>query len=60
MGRQSRRIRDGADVDTMSQLFHRNTNIYSRVSIVAVLAFLGFLGWVVAMLYLSGYHTKQG
>ena len=43
----------------MSQLFHRNTNIYSRVSIVAVLAFLGFLGWVVAMLYLSGYHTKQ-
>jgi Cytochrome c7 and related cytochrome c len=44
----------------MSQLFHRNTNIYSRVSIVAVLAFLGFLGWVIAMLYLSGYHTKQG
>jgi hypothetical protein len=44
----------------MSQLFHRNTNIYSRVSIVAVLAFLGFLGWVVTMLYLSGYHTKQG
>jgi NAD-dependent SIR2 family protein deacetylase len=44
----------------MSQLFHRNTNIYSRVSIVAGLAFLGFLGWVVAMLYLSGYHTKQG
>jgi hypothetical protein len=44
----------------MSQLFHRNTNIYSRLSIVAVLAFLGFLGWVVAMLYLSGYHTGQG
>jgi hypothetical protein len=43
----------------MSQLFHRNTNIYSWVSIVAVLAFLGFLGWVVTMLYLSGYHTKQ-
>ena len=43
----------------MSQLFHRNTNIYSRVSIVAGLAFVGFLGWVVAMLYLSGYHTKQ-
>ena len=43
----------------MSQLFHRNTNIYSRVSIVAVLAFLGFLGWVVTMLYLSGYNTKQ-
>ena len=44
----------------MSQLFHRNTNIYSRVSIVAGLAFVGFLGWVVTMLYLSGYHTKQG
>ena len=44
----------------MSQLFDRNTNIYSRVSIVAVLAFLGFLGWVITMLYLSGYHTKQG
>jgi Cytochrome c7 and related cytochrome c len=43
----------------MSQLFHRNTNIYSRLSIVAVLAFLGFLGWVVATLYLSGYHTGQ-
>ena len=44
----------------MSQLFHRNTNIYSRLSIVAGLAFVGFLGWVVAMLYLSGYHTAQG
>jgi hypothetical protein len=43
----------------MSQLFHRHTNIYSRVSIVAALAFLGFLGWVVAMLYMSSYHTKQ-
>jgi hypothetical protein len=44
----------------MSQLFHRTTNIYSRLSILAVLAFLGFLGWVVAMLYMSGYHTAQG
>src|SRR5262245_55469972 len=43
----------------MSQLFHRNTNIYSRVSLVAALAFLGFLGWFVAMLYLSGYPTGQ-
>src|SRR4029453_18031936 len=43
----------------MSQLFHRTTNIYSRLSIVAVLAFLGFLGWVITMLYLSGYHTGQ-
>jgi Cytochrome c7 and related cytochrome c len=44
----------------MSQLFHRNTNIYSRLSILAVLAFMGFLGWVVFMLYNSGYHTGQG
>jgi hypothetical protein len=44
----------------MSQLFHRNTNIYSRLSIVAGVAFVGFLGWVVTMLYLSGYHTGQG
>jgi NAD-dependent SIR2 family protein deacetylase len=43
----------------MSQLFPRHSNIYSRLSILAVLAFLGFLGVVVAMLYLSGYHTKQ-
>ena len=43
----------------MSQLFHRNSNIYSRLSIVAVLAFLGFLGAVITMLYVSGYHTGQ-
>ena len=44
----------------MSQLFHRNTNIYSRLSILAALAFMGFLGWVVYMLYNSSYHTAQG
>ncbi len=43
----------------MSQLFPRHSNIYSRLSILAVLAFLGFLSVVVAMLYLSGYHTRQ-
>jgi hypothetical protein len=43
----------------MSQLFHRNSNIYSRLSIVAGLAFVGFLGWVVTALYLSSYHTAQ-
>jgi len=61
-GAQSRPevVEGHAGIDTMSQLFHRNTNIYSRLSIVAVLAFLGFLGWVVTMLYLSGYHTGQG
>jgi len=48
------------DVDTMSQLFPRHTNVYSRLSILAVVAFLGFLGWVVAMLNMSGYNTGQG
>ena len=43
----------------MSQLFHRNTNIYSRLSIVAGVVFLGFLGVVIGLLYLSGYHTAQ-
>ena len=38
----------------MSQLFHRNTNIYSRLSIVAALVFMGFLGWIVAMLTKTG------
>ncbi len=44
----------------MSQLFPRHTNIYSRLSILAVVAFLAFLGWVVAMLHLSAYTTNQG
>ena len=43
----------------MSQLFHRNTNIYSRLSILAVLLFLGGLGATVAALHLSGYNTNQ-
>ena len=44
----------------MSQIFHRHTNIYSRLSIVAVIAFVALLGGVVAMLHLSGYNTGQG
>ena len=45
----------------MSQIFHRTTNIYSRLSILAVLAFLRrSSAGVVTMLYLSGYNTKQG
>ncbi len=44
----------------MSQIFHRHTNIYSRLSIVAVVAFVGILGGVVGMLHVSGYNTNQG
>ncbi len=44
----------------MSQLFPRHTNVYSRLSILAVVAFLGFLGLVVAILHMSGYNTGQG
>ena len=44
----------------MSQIFHRHTNIYSRLSIVAVVGFLALLGGVVGMLHVSGYNTNQG
>jgi len=44
---------------TMSQIFHRHTNIYSRLSILAVLAFLGILGATVAAVHWSGYSTGQ-
>ena len=43
----------------MSQLFHRTTNIYSRLSILAVLLFVVALGAIVAALHLSGYNTNQ-
>ena len=43
----------------MSQIFSRQTNIYSRLSILGVLAFLGFLGAVIAALHWSGYNTGQ-
>ena len=44
----------------MSQIFHRHTNIYSRLSILALVGFVATLGTVVAMLHLSGYNTNQG
>ena len=44
----------------MSQIFHRHTNIYSRLSILALVGFVATLGAVVAMLHLSGYNTNQG
>jgi hypothetical protein len=43
----------------MSQLFHRNTNVYSRLSILAVLLFVGGLGATLALLNWSGYNTNQ-
>ena len=43
----------------MSQIFHRHTNVYSRLSILAVVVFLGLLGAVVAALHWSGYNTGQ-
>jgi hypothetical protein len=43
----------------MSQLFHRYSNIYSRLSILAVLVFLAGLGTMLALLNWSGYNTNQ-
>ena len=43
----------------MSQLFHRHSNIYSRISILAVLLFVGGLGITLALFNLSGYYTNQ-
>ena len=43
----------------MSQLFKRQTNIYSRLSILAVIAFLLTLGGILGLLNLSGYNTRQ-
>jgi NAD-dependent SIR2 family protein deacetylase len=43
----------------MSQIFHRHTNIYSRLSILALLGFVAVLGGSVAMLNSSGYNTNQ-
>jgi hypothetical protein len=43
----------------MSQIFHRQSNVYSRLSILALVAVLVFLGWVLAMLNWSGYNTNQ-
>jgi cytochrome c7-like protein len=43
----------------MSQIFHRSTNIYSRLSILALVGVAGLAGGVVAMVHLSGYNTNQ-
>jgi len=43
----------------MSQIFHRHTNIYSRLSILAIVASVGLLGVVLAMLNWSAYNTNQ-
>jgi hypothetical protein len=43
----------------MSQIFHRHTNVYSRLSILALVVFGGALGAVVAALNWSGYNTNQ-
>jgi Cytochrome c7 and related cytochrome c len=43
----------------MSQIFHRHTNVYSRLSILALLVFGGALGAAVAALNWSGYNTNQ-
>jgi len=43
----------------MSQIFHRTTNIYSRLSILVLVVVVGFLGAVLAVLNWSGYNTNQ-
>jgi hypothetical protein len=43
----------------MSQLFHRTTNIYSRLSLLAVVVFIATLGAALAALNWSGYNTGQ-
>lgn len=44
----------------MSQIFHRHTNVYSRLSILAIVALLVLTGTGVAVLNWSGYNTNQG
>src|SRR3954453_11746528 len=43
----------------MSQIFHRHSNIYSRLSILAVIVIAAALGGAIGMLHLSGYNTNQ-
>ena len=43
----------------MSQIFDRHSNIYSRLSILAVLVFVLTLGGIVGLLHLSGWNTRQ-
>src|SRR3982751_1969518 len=43
----------------MSHIFHRSTNIYSRLSILAAIVVAGTVGGIVGMIHLSGYTTNQ-
>jgi hypothetical protein len=43
----------------MSQLFNRHSNIYSRLSIVALGVFVATLGGVIALFHLGGFFTNQ-
>src|SRR5215203_3179235 len=43
----------------MSQIFNRHSNIYSRLSILAVVGFVAALGGAVALINVSGYNTNQ-
>ena len=43
----------------MSQIFNRQSNIYSRLSILAVILFALTLGGVVGLVHLSGWNTRQ-
>jgi hypothetical protein len=42
------------------QIFHRSTNIISRVSIFGAVFFAAFFGWLVLALSRSSYMTRQG
>jgi len=46
-------------VDTMSQIFHRHTNTYSRISLLALLVFGGALGAALAAANWSDYNTNR-
>jgi|SRR5579872_4207646 len=43
----------------MSQIFHRSTNTFSRITIFGAIFFLGFLIWVFTVLNTSAYTTRQ-
>ena len=43
----------------MSQLFHRQSNIYSRLSIVALGLFVAGLGAMVGVIHLGSFYTNE-
>jgi hypothetical protein len=43
----------------MSQIFHRSTNTFSRITIFGAVFFLAFLTWVFTVLDRSAYATRQ-